>query len=69
MIELILLNVCSAQKKRCITHLLFECIVAKIVWNRISEYFQFNVGSNYESVARFWITGKILHSDVEVCTM
>ena len=40
------------------SHLFFECIVAKHLWAHIEEYFSSQIGSSFESVARFWIATK-----------
>ena len=47
---------CSEQES--ISHLFFECIVAVNVWRIISEVLGVDVGSDYESVAKFWIANK-----------
>ena len=39
-------------------HLFFYCVVAKNIWSFVSHFFQKPVGTNFESVARFWISNK-----------
>ena len=41
-----------------IQHLFFDCIVAKNVWRVVSGFFNTPLGSDYTSVARFWIANK-----------
>lgn len=41
-----------------ISHLFFECCVAVNVWRIISETLSKEMGSNYESVAKFWLANK-----------
>jgi hypothetical protein len=41
-----------------ITHLFFECVVAKEVWKSVSLFFYIQIGSDYESIARFWLSNK-----------
>lgn len=39
-------------------HLFFDCTVARILWSYIRVYFNTAIGSDYESVARYWISNK-----------
>jgi hypothetical protein len=39
-------------------HLLFECMVAKRAWELISQVAGFELGSNYESIAKLWLCNK-----------
>ena len=41
-----------------ITHLFFECCVAENIWKLISEILGMDVGKDYESVAKFWISNQ-----------
>jgi hypothetical protein len=41
-----------------VTHLFFDCCVAKLVWSTISDLLGLNLGENFESVVRFWLTNK-----------
>src|SRR4051812_38527648 len=44
-----------------IHRLFFDCInyiVAKQIWQTISSFFKIVVGSNYLSVAKFWVANK-----------
>lgn len=34
------------------------CIVAKQTWAVVSEFFALDIGSSYESIARFWVSNK-----------
>ena len=45
-------------EKESITHLFFECVVAKQIWVEISEFFGVELGSNYLLIARFWPADK-----------
>lgn len=47
---------CSENES--ITHLFFECCVATNVWKLISEMLEIEVGTDYESVAKYWIANK-----------
>lgn len=37
-------------------HLFFECIIANIMWKHLSDIFDIALGSNYESIARWWLS-------------
>ena len=39
-------------------HLFFDCVVARNIWSFVNLFFQKNLGTNFESVARFWISNK-----------
>jgi hypothetical protein len=39
-------------------HLFFDCFVAKLVWPVISEILGVSVGTNFESVARWWLSNE-----------
>ena len=41
-----------------ISHLFFECVVAKYAWSFIIDHFRVQKGTDFESVARFWISNK-----------
>ena len=41
-----------------ISHLFFDCIVAKNVWSTVSDFFQLQLGTNYEFIARLWLANK-----------
>jgi hypothetical protein len=41
-----------------VTHLFFECVVAKRAWEVISGVLGVKVGFNYESVANLWLCNK-----------
>ena len=47
---------CSEQET--VHHLFFECCVAKVLWTYISEIFHVALGTDYESIARWWISNK-----------
>jgi hypothetical protein len=48
-------------------HLFFDCCVAKVFWQEISEVIDLNVGGDFESVAKYWIS-ETKHRKVNVCT-
>jgi hypothetical protein len=50
-----------------VSHLFFECCVAKVVWQHISEIVGMPLGADFESVARLWVSDK-KHRIVNVCT-
>jgi len=39
-----------------VDHLFFGCVVAKTFWSYISSEFDIDIGANFESVARFWLS-------------
>jgi hypothetical protein len=45
-----------------VTHLFFECCVARLVWNEIAEISGKVIGADFESVARFWVADKKMQS-------
>jgi hypothetical protein len=49
-----------------ISHLFFECCVAKVFWQTISEITNVKLGSDFESVAKLWINQK-RHGVTNVC--
>jgi hypothetical protein len=38
-----------------VTHLFFECVVARVMWVTIGEFLGYEIGSNYISVASKWL--------------
>jgi hypothetical protein len=48
-------------------HLFFKCIVAKNIWQFISDHFSTPLGNDYLSVARFWIANKTHAALNSVC--
>lgn len=47
---------CLVFQKFGFQHLMFDCVVAQCIWSFISEHFGIQVGTNYESIARFQIS-------------
>jgi hypothetical protein len=41
-----------------VTHLFFECCVAKIAWSIVSGLLGVSLRENFESVARLWLANK-----------
>ena len=41
-----------------INHLFFECCVPTTMWCHLSDIFDKNLGANFESVARWWVSNK-----------
>ena len=41
-----------------IHHLFFDCCVASTLWKHVSDIFGVQIGSNFESVARWWVSNK-----------
>jgi hypothetical protein len=41
-----------------INHLFFDCIVAREIWQIISKFFAIPLGTDYLSIARFWLSNK-----------
>jgi hypothetical protein len=49
-------------------HLMFECCVAKNIWSVCSELFDKNIGTDFESVARWWLCDKNFKV-LNICTI
>jgi hypothetical protein len=47
---------CSDEES--INHLFFECVVSKQAWVVVSEVVGFQMGANYESMAKCWLCNK-----------
>lgn len=47
---------CAENESIC--HLFFDCCIAKIVWGHIACFLDLSLGESFESVAKFWLTGK-----------
>ena len=41
-----------------INHLFFDCLVSSIIWEKVSLFFGIKLGSDFMSIARFWVTNK-----------
>lgn len=41
-----------------INHLFFDCIVAKCLWAELADMFKIDIGANFESFAKYWISSK-----------
>jgi hypothetical protein len=46
------------EENESISHLFFECSVAKIIWKSVSEYLGVEIGADYTSVASKWLCKK-----------
>jgi hypothetical protein len=46
---------CFCNENKSVSHLFFECVVAKVLWKYVSEFLGFDIGQNYMSVAPRWI--------------
>jgi hypothetical protein len=50
---------CSfCAEKESITHLFFECVVAKVIWGYVCEFLGFVIGVDYLSIASKWLHEK-----------
>jgi hypothetical protein len=49
---------CSCNES--VQHLFFDCIVAKLVWNEIADFFGKLVGANLDSIAHYWFATKVI---------
>lgn len=47
---------CAEQES--IPHLFFSCCVARNIWKIISGLLGYEIGEDFESVARFWVANK-----------
>jgi hypothetical protein len=43
------------KKKETISHLFFECVIARQAWLMLAEVVGFNMGLDYETMARCWL--------------
>jgi hypothetical protein len=43
------------DEEESILHLFFECVVARTIWACVSEYFWFELGRDFLSVASKWL--------------
>jgi hypothetical protein len=50
------------------SHLMFECCVAKNIWLVCSELFEKRIGTDFESVAKWWLCDKTIQSFEHICT-
>ena len=46
------------EENETVHHLFFGCCVPSSIWCHLSEIFNTNLGANFESVARWWISNK-----------
>jgi hypothetical protein len=46
------------SEKEIVSHLFYDCVVAKRAWNLIFESIGLQVGSSFESVAILWLCNK-----------
>jgi hypothetical protein len=46
---------CYCGENESISHLFFECVVAKVIWSYISDLIGIEVGGDYVSVASKWL--------------
>ena len=54
---------CNEPKS--VFHLFFECVVANVCWSYLADILNINLGYNFESVARWWVSNnrhKVLNS-------
>jgi hypothetical protein len=47
---------CYCGENESISHLFFECVVAKVIWSYISDLVGIEVGGDYVSVASKWLS-------------
>jgi hypothetical protein len=50
-----------------VAHLLFECCVARVVWSEIAEISGKEIGTDFESVAR-WLVADKKYKVLNVCS-
>jgi hypothetical protein len=56
------------NEKESVKHLLFECVVAQRAWGVVSDVLGFDIGSDYESIAKKWpCNTKFGFANVIVC--
>jgi hypothetical protein len=42
-------------EKKTVSHLFFECCMARLLWSVVSDVLGFSVGDSFESVAKLWV--------------
>jgi hypothetical protein len=50
-----------------VNHLFFDCFVAKLVWPVISKLLNIEVGQDFESIARWWVSNVLLFKVCSCC--
>jgi hypothetical protein len=45
-------------EKESIHHLFFDCVVARRMWDLVSQVIDVQIGSNFESMAKLWLCNK-----------
>jgi hypothetical protein len=58
---------CAEEQTVSSSPFLFQCIVAKQIWQTISQIFDVEVGNDYLSVAKFWLANKKHASLNSIC--
>jgi hypothetical protein len=59
---------CFCAENEAISHLFFECVVAKAVWSMVCEFLNIVVGDSYISVASKWLSRE-KHYSVNIITI
>jgi hypothetical protein len=50
-----------------VKHIMFECIVAKLLWAIVERFFDCNI-NNFESIASKWFVGTpVYHPEFPLC--
>jgi hypothetical protein len=49
------------------SHLMFDCCVAKNIWIVCSEIFDKSIGTDFESVAKWWLCDKLSFEHLHNC--
>jgi hypothetical protein len=47
---------CNEQED--VSHLSFDCCIARWLWNELSEILEFPIGSDFESLGTMWLSNK-----------
>lgn len=54
-------------EKESVNHLFFDCVVARALWCEVSMFFNKDLGSSYESIARYWVANSRLAAMNTIC--
>jgi hypothetical protein len=61
------MNCLFCNEQEIVSHLFFDCCVAKVFWKQIAEVCGKSLGTDFESVAKWWLHDKKMKT-TNVCT-
>jgi hypothetical protein len=56
---------CSCNES--VQHLFFDCIVAKLIWNELADFFGKPIGANLDFIAHYWVANKSIFALNSIC--